>query len=147
MAEQTGRIQITEKVSVNMNLATLARIDMLVEAGHYSSRSDFINEATRRVLDEKRETLAQIEQTQRASMQRVTDAENEGSHWFIGFCGLEREELEALKAQGKTIRVVGYGLLDVSRNIPDDLVKATVTSFRIHGKIRCSDELKRYYCL
>ena len=44
----------TEKVSVNMNIATLAQIDLLVDQGHYSNRSDFINEAVRQSLEQKR---------------------------------------------------------------------------------------------
>ena len=37
--------QYSEKVSVNMNTSTLAGIDMLVDNGYYSNRSDFINQA------------------------------------------------------------------------------------------------------
>ena len=35
----------TEKVSVNINTATLSTIDLLVDNGYYSNRSDFINQA------------------------------------------------------------------------------------------------------
>ena len=32
----------SEKVSVNMNVGTLSQIDLLVDLGYYSNRSDFI---------------------------------------------------------------------------------------------------------
>ena len=33
----------SEKVSVNINSSTLSSIDLLVDYGYYSNRSDFIN--------------------------------------------------------------------------------------------------------
>ncbi|WP_322201866.1 hypothetical protein [Acutalibacter intestini] len=41
---------MTEKVSVHINSSTLAAIDMLVNNGYYSNRSDFINQALRETL-------------------------------------------------------------------------------------------------
>ena len=40
----------TEKVSVNINTSTLSTIDLLVDNGYYSNRSDFINQAVRSEL-------------------------------------------------------------------------------------------------
>lgn len=37
--------QLSEKTSVNINTATLSSIDILVDNGYYSNRSDFINQA------------------------------------------------------------------------------------------------------
>lgn len=34
---------LNEKVSVNINSTTLSEIDLLVDNGYYSNRSDFIN--------------------------------------------------------------------------------------------------------
>ena len=41
---------LTEKVSVNVNTSTLAAIDLLVDNGYYSNRSDFINQALREAV-------------------------------------------------------------------------------------------------
>ncbi len=37
----------SEKVSVNINTSTLSNIDIPVDKGYYSNRSDFINQALR----------------------------------------------------------------------------------------------------
>ena len=43
----TYRQNASEKVSVNLNTATLSQIDLLVDGGFYTKRSDFINKAQR----------------------------------------------------------------------------------------------------
>ena len=40
------------KLSVNMNVGTLSQIDLLVDLGYYSNRSDFINQSVRQSLDQ-----------------------------------------------------------------------------------------------
>ena len=47
----------TEKVSVNMNIGTLSQIDLLVDQGYYSDRSDFINQSVREALNLKQERI------------------------------------------------------------------------------------------
>ena len=48
----------TEKVSVNMNIGTLSQIDILVDNGFYSNRSDFINQAVREALKDKQHNIS-----------------------------------------------------------------------------------------
>ena len=44
---------LNEKVSVNINSSTLSEIDLLVDNGYSSNRSDFINHALRLALKEE----------------------------------------------------------------------------------------------
>ncbi|HSQ40505.1 MAG TPA: hypothetical protein VLM78_10130, partial [Anaerolineales bacterium] len=41
----------TEKITINMNAVELGKIDLLVEQGHYSNRTDFIRSAIRSQLE------------------------------------------------------------------------------------------------
>ena len=50
----------TEKVSVNINTATLSTIDLLVDNGYYSNRSDFINQAVRAELRRQQSTTDRL---------------------------------------------------------------------------------------
>ena len=50
----------SEKVSVNINTSTLSNIDLLVDNGYYSNRSDFINQALREGLQKHQKTLDRI---------------------------------------------------------------------------------------
>lgn len=145
------KIANSEKVSVNLNIATLSQIDLLVDGGYYSNRSDFINQALREALGRQQSTIDRLAAQQMGGGERKltisSPLSTRESSWFLGVSGLEREELEELRAQGKTLRVQGYGMLCIDPKIPDELVKATVESISVRGKVRCSDELRKHYGL
>lgn len=127
-------METSEKVSVNMNIGTISQIDLLVDKGYYSNRSDFINQAVRQALDANRSI---VEET--GKRQKDLDF-----CWFIGVMSLGQEEL--LKAQEKQIKlkIKGYGLLGISSEL-DDLVVENVESIAVKGKIVCSDRIKKYF--
>ena len=127
-------METSEKVSVNMNIGTISQIDLLVDKGYYSNRSDFINQAVRQALDAKKSI---IEET--GKQQNELDF-----RWFIGVMYLEQEEL--LKAQEKQmkLKIKGYGLLGISNEL-DDLVVENVEIIAVKGKVVCSDRIKKHF--
>lgn len=127
-------METSEKVSVNMNIGTISQIDLLVDKGYYSNRSDFINQAVRQALDAKKSI---IEETGK----RQNDLD---FSWFIGIMSLDQEEL--LQAQEKQIKlkIKGYGLLGISDEL-DDLVVENVESIAVKGKVVCSDRIKKHF--
>ena len=72
---------LSEKVSVNVNTSTLSQIDLLVDNGYYSNRSDFINQAVRELLREERSVIDGI-------IERNAHPRNGETGWFIGVSGL-----------------------------------------------------------
>jgi len=126
----------TEKVSVNMNIATLAQIDLLVDAGHYSNRSDFINEAVRRSLEQKEGTLVQL----------IDQKKLPENAWFLGIYTPERRDLERIAAKGDRMKIVGYGLLIIPEGM-DEMVIANVDEIRVRGKIKCSQRIREHFGL
>lgn len=126
---------LTEKVSVNMNISTLSQIDLLVDNGYYSNRSDFINQAVRQNLDSKQ-----------ALLDRIIDQNDLPEYnWFVGIYGLERATLERAVEQGKKLRIRGYGMLVMGKDCPDALIFSAVESVQVRGRIRCSDAVKQHY--
>lgn len=127
-------METSEKVSVNMNIATLSQIDLLVDKGYYSNRSDFINQAVRQALNEKKSV---IEET--SKQQNDLDF-----RWFIGVMALEKEELLKSKGNQVKIKIKGYGLLGIDSEL-DDLVIENVESIAVKGKVICSDRIKKHF--
>lgn len=127
-------METSEKVSVNMNIATISQIDLLVDKGYYSNRSDFINQAVRQALDEKKSI---IEET--GKRQNELDF-----RWFIGVMSLEKEELLRAKETQIKIKIKGYGLLGIGSEL-DDLVLEAVESIAVRGKVVCSDRIKKQF--
>ncbi len=129
---------MTEKVSVNMNIATLSQIDLLVDSGYYSNRSDFINQAVRQGLDSKQNVIERL-----IGQARQLSEDN----WFLGVYGVERLQLEQAVAQKKKLRIRGYGLLVIGKDCPDELVISAVESLKVRGRIVCSDTVRQHFDL
>lgn len=129
-------METSEKVSVNMNIATISQIDLLVDKGYYSNRSDFINQAVRQALDAKKSV---IEETGK----RQNDLDY---RWFIGVMSLEREELLKARDDQRKIKIKGYGLLGIGGEL-DDLVVENVESIAVKGKVVCSDRIRKHFGL
>ena len=129
-------METTEKISVNMNIATISQIDLLVDEGYFSNRSDFINQAVRQVLDQKIHIIEDVRRRQ----------SKHSSPWFIGIMTLTREELVVAKENQRKLKVSGYGML-IIRDVPDELVIETVESIRVKGKVVCSDKIREHFSL
>ncbi len=129
---------LTEKVSVNINTSTLSSIDLLVDNGYYSNRSDFINQALRAALERQQTTIDHI-------VEQKTRRSDQGDQWFIGLFGLTRRELEALRAKGERLRVRGYGIFILDQDCPEELIFEVVESIDVRGKVRCAPEVRAHY--
>ena len=130
---------LSEKVSVNMNVSTLSNIDLLVDNGYYSNRSDFINQAVR-------------EQSHQRTIDRIIDREikDEGqpiSSWFVGVYDIRREFVEESKEKGRTASVTGYGMLIINDDVDEEMLYEVVTSIKIKGKVICRPSIKQHYGL
>ena len=133
-------ISLNEKVSVNINSSTLSYIDLLVDNGYYSNRSDFINHAVRQALEQKQSIVERI-------VQNKSENKSDSNDWFIGVYCPEREYLERKKSNGEKIRISGYGVLILKKEYPDELITQTIENINIRGSIRCSEGLKKHYGL
>ena len=147
-----------EKVSVNMNIGTLSQIDLLVDQGFYSNRSDFINQAVRESLNQKQDRInAEKEKHDKRNF-----------IWFLGVYRLQYTELIQIKenkspAEGKVLgvhyststkedgqfhkkRISGYGMLYIDERL-DSLVMETISEINVKGKVLCSKTIKERYGL
>lgn len=131
---------LTEKVSVNINTSTLSSIDLLVDHGYYSNRSDFINQALRRELDQQQHTVDRI-------IDQNTRTASQDDHWFIGLYGLEASYIRELYEQGSTITLRGYGVLSISSHVEPEMLYQVVKSITIKGRTVAPAEVKKHYGL
>ena len=131
----------SEKVSVNINTSTLSGIDLLVDNGYYSNRSDFINQALRESLQKHQNTIDRI-------IDKKTEFNGESpNQWFMGVYGLEKQEIEMAKRQGEEIEIKGYGVLVIDRDIEDEAVFEVVRTIKVKGKVVCKSSIKEHYGL
>ena len=54
------RVAESEKITINMNVVDLGKVDLLVDQGFYSNRTDFIRTAIRSQLETHSEEVKEI---------------------------------------------------------------------------------------
>ena len=128
----------TEKVSVNINTSTLSAIDLLVDNGYYSNRSDFINQAVRSELQRQQSTVDHI-------IRRNEQKTGQEHDWFIGIYGITARDVEEMYAQGESTDITGYGLLIIHEGCDEEKLFQAVKSIRVRGRVKASAGVKAHY--
>lgn len=123
----TTRAAETEKLTINLGLVDLGQIDLLVQEGFYSNRSDFIRTAIRNHLSTHAEVV-------KASVDRRA--------MQLGLVQLTRADLEALKKAGKRIDLQVLGLARIAADVPAALALATIASVSVLGAFEASPAVK-----
>ena len=117
----------TEKITINMSAVDLGKVDLLVQEGLYSNRTDFIRTAIR----------AQLEKHTFEIQQTVT------RHSFvIGVLSYDRADLEKRKEKGKKMTIAILGLLHLHDDISADLAAEVIDSVRLRGIFIASEAVK-----
>ena len=129
-----------EKVSVNINTSTLSTIDLLVDNGYYSNRSDFINQAVRGELQRQQSVVDHIVR------RREKEAGDEYS-WFIGIFGVTAKMVEEAYRDGSCMDMTGYGLLIIHEDCDEEKLFQVMKTINVRGRVRASASVKAHYGL
>ena len=130
-----------EKVSVNMNPATLSSIDLLVDNGYYSNRSDFINQAVREALSRQQTVIDRI------ADQNIASSAANGNHWFLGIYCLTAADVARTFESGAAFSLRGYGVLKIDPDCSEEKLFASVTDIQMRGKVIAPETVKKHYGL
>ena len=117
----------TEKITINLGPVDLGRIDVLVEQGLYSNRTDAIRTGIRNLLDRHEPVIQEV--AVRKS-------------FVIGVLVLDRHNLLKSKKDGSRLSLHIIGLLSLSSDIDPELAQQTIESIRVRGVFRASSEVK-----
>ena len=117
-----------EKITLNLGHIDLGQIDLLVQEGYYSNRTDFIRTAIRNQLATHAEAVKQ-------TVARKT--------LVLGLQHYTREHLEALRATGQHVQINVLGLASIAEDVSPELALATIDSVVVLGAFRASDAVKR----
>ena len=122
-----GRVPDTEKITINLGYVDLGRIDLLVQEGFFSNRTDFIRTAIRNQLKSQSEEVAR-------SIDRHT--------LQVGLLELGAIELEAARAAGETLHVKVVGLVRIASDVTPKLALQTIGSLTVLGALQASPQIK-----
>lgn len=117
----------TEKITINVGYVDLGHIDLLVQEGFYSNRSDLIRTAIRNQLATHADAVKQ-------SIVRHT--------LELGLRRYSREHLEAVKAAGDKLRIKVVGLAVIAEDVTPNLACETIESITVLGALQASTAVK-----
>jgi Arc/MetJ-type ribon-helix-helix transcriptional regulator len=117
----------TEKITINLGYVDLGHVDLMVEEGFYSNRTDFIRTAIRNQLERHAEVVKQS--TTRKSLD-------------LGLRHYSREDLEAAREAGTTLHIHVLGLASIATDVTPELARATIASVAVLGALHASPAVK-----
>ncbi|TYB90700.1 CopG family transcriptional regulator [Oceaniovalibus sp. ACAM 378] len=118
----------SEKITINLGYVDLGRIDLLVQEGFYSNRSDFIRTAIRNQIGSHVEAVSK-------SIERHT--------MELGLRDYSVADLESIKDAGEMLHVKVVGLARIASDVTSDLALATIGSITVLGALQASPEIKK----
>jgi len=118
----------TEKITMNLGPIDLGQIDLLVQEGYYSNRTDFIRTAIRNQLTTHAEAVRQ-------TVARKT--------LLLGLQQYTRQDLEAVRVAGQRLQISVLGLATIADDVSPELALATIDSVSVLGAFHASDAVKR----
>ncbi len=121
------KVPDSEKITINLGFVDLGHIDLLVQEGFYSNRTDFIRTAIRN----------QIERHGEAVRQAVTRKSVD-----LGLRHLSRQELEAAQNAGEMLDIRVLGLASIAPDVTPELARATIASLTVLGGLHASAAVK-----
>ena len=117
----------SEKITINLGHVDLGHIDLMVQEGFYSNRTDFIRTAIRNQLD--RHTDAVRQAVARKKME-------------LGLRHFSREDLERVRAAGQMLNIRVLGLASIANDVSPELACATIRSVAVLGALHASSAVK-----
>ena len=115
---EVAKTSATEKITINLGFVDLGQIDLLVQEGFYSNRTDLIRTAIRSQIalhaDEVKRTVARRTLT-------------------LGLQHISRAELQRAEAAGEMLRIQVLGLARIADDVSPELARATIQSVVVLG--------------
>lgn len=125
--ELKTRVPETEKITINLGLIDLGQIDLLVQEGFYSNRTDLIRTAIRNQLSTHAEVL-------RRTVARRT--------LVLGVQEFSRDDLESVRKSKTRLRIQVLGLVRIANDVSPKLARDTIESIAVLGALQASTAVK-----
>jgi Arc/MetJ-type ribon-helix-helix transcriptional regulator len=117
----------SEKITINLGLIDLGQIDLLVNEGFYSNRTDLIRTAIRNQLNAHADVVKQT--VARRSL-------------VLGIHHYSKADLEAARQAGQRLQIQVLGMASISTDVSAELALATIDSIFVLGTLQASSAVK-----
>jgi Arc/MetJ-type ribon-helix-helix transcriptional regulator len=124
---EKARPSDSEKITINLGAIDLGQIDLLVQEGFYSNRTDLIRTAIRNQLGTHADALRQ-------TVARRT--------LVLGLQEFSRRDLEAARKSGTRLRIHVLGLVRIADDVSPALALQAIESIAVLGALHASPAVK-----
>ena len=128
MTDLQPRAGTTEKITINLGVVDLGQIDLVVQEGFYSNRTDFIRTAVRNQLGTHAEVVKQ-------TVSRKT--------LDLGLRHYTKADLEAVRNAGESLEIQVLGLVSIAPDVSPELAQETIRSITVLGALHASSAVKK----
>lgn len=118
----------TEKITINMNVVDLGKVDLLVEQGFYSNRTDFIKAAIRHQL---------------STYSIIVEPLIKEKAFAVGISYFNKHLLEEVLTQNKVLDIKVLGMLVLADDIDEELAIKTINSVKVYGVLKATTEIRK----
>ena len=118
----------TEKITLNLGPVDLGQVDLLVQEGFYSTRTDFLRTAIRNQL------LVHGDALKQAATRKTL---------VLGLQRYTRQDLMAVQATGKKLQIRVLGLASIDEDVSPELAVAAIDQICVLGAFHASAAVKR----
>ncbi len=128
LRELAPKVAETEKITINLGYVDLGQVDLLVQEGFYSNRSDLVRTAVRNQIASHGDSVRQ------AVARRTLS---------LGLQHFTKADLERAKAAGERLRIHVVGLARIADDVSPELARAAIESVSVLGAFQASDKVRR----
>ncbi len=117
----------TEKITINLGFVDLGHIDLLVQEGFYSNRTDLIRTAIRNQIERHADVV------RKAVTRKSVD---------LGLRHFTRADLESIRDAGQMLDIRVLGLASIAEDVTPELARATIANLVVLGALHASAAVK-----
>jgi Arc/MetJ-type ribon-helix-helix transcriptional regulator len=125
--ELRPKVADSEKITINLGHVDLGHIDLMVQEGFYSNRTDFIRTAIRNQLERHADAVKQ------AVIRKKIE---------LGLRHFSRADLETVRDAGQMLHIHVLGLASIANDVTPELARATIGSIAVLGALHASSAVK-----
>ncbi|MCA9973375.1 MAG: hypothetical protein KC425_24315 [Anaerolineales bacterium] len=118
----------TEKVTINMNVVDLGKIDLLVDEGFYTNRTDFIRSAIRYQLNRHDDSV-------KSSIVRRS--------MVLGTLNLTAAGLEKRRVRSEKLSILVVGVVTIADDVDPQLAADVIESIKVYGSLRANKAVQQ----
>ncbi len=117
----------TEKITINMSVVDLGKVDLLVQEGFYQNRTDFIRTSIRNLLS-THETEVKDSITRNA--------------YVLGILGCSQDELKKDIAEGIKRKYFVVGMMVIEDDVTPEMADKAIEAIKVRGVFRAPEAVK-----